>query len=45
MGMIINFGVALIVSRITSPPPDEVVELTERIRTPRGAENTAAATH
>jgi hypothetical protein len=43
--MILNFGVALTVSRMTSPPPDDVVELTERIRTPRGAENTASTLH
>jgi cation/acetate symporter len=45
LGMFLNFGVALIISRATSPPPEVVLELTERIRTPRGAENTATATH
>ncbi len=45
LGMLLNFAVALIVSRMTSPPPQEVLELTERIRTPRGAENTGAAIH
>ena len=45
LGTILNFGVALIVSRVTSPPPNEVIELTERIRTPRGAKNTVAAMH
>ena len=45
LGMILNFGVALTVSRMTSPPPDYVVELTERIRTPRGAENTTSTLH
>ena len=45
LGMLLNFAVALVVSRMTSPPPQEVLELTERIRTPRGAENTAAAIH
>jgi cation/acetate symporter len=45
LGTILNFVVALIVSRVTSPPPKEVIELTERIRTPRGAKNTAPAMH
>ena len=45
LGTILNFVVALIVSRVTSPPPKEVIELTERIRTPRGAKNTVAAMH
>ena len=45
LGTILNFVVAFIVSRVTSPPPKEVIELTERIRTPRGAKNTAAAMH
>jgi cation/acetate symporter len=43
LGMLLNFAVALVVSRMTSPPPQEVLELTERIRTPRGAENSGAA--
>ena len=45
LGTILNFVVALIVSRVTSPPPKEVIELTERIRTPRGAKNTVTAMH
>ena len=45
LGMLLNFAVALVVSRMTSPPPKEVLELTERIRTPRGAKNTGAAIH
>jgi cation/acetate symporter len=45
LGMLINFSMALIVSRLTPAPPQEVVALTERIRTPRGASNTAAAMH
>ncbi|MDC1217700.1 cation acetate symporter [Flavobacteriaceae bacterium] len=45
LGMILNFVIALVVSRLTSPPPIEVVELTERIRTPRGAENNTSPTH
>ena len=45
LGMILNFGIALVVSRLTPPPPKEVVELTERIRTPRGAEISASQAH
>ena len=45
LGMLLNFAVALLVSRMTSPPPQEVLELTERIRTPRGAENSGAVIH
>ena len=43
--MIINFVVALLVSRFTSPPPPEVVALTERIRTPRGADSPSGQAH
>ena len=37
LGMILNFIIALIVSRFTTAPPKEVQELTERIRTSRGS--------
>ncbi|MFZ9074512.1 MAG: sodium:solute symporter family protein [Flavobacteriaceae bacterium] len=37
LGMLINFVVALGVSRFTASPPKEVQELTEQIRTPRGS--------
>jgi len=37
IGMLINFVVALLVSRVTAAPPAEIGELVERIRTPRGA--------
>jgi len=37
LGMILNFIIALIVSRFTTAPPKEVQELTESIRTPRGS--------
>lgn len=37
LGMILNFVVALVVSRFTKPVPENVVELTENIRYPRGA--------
>lgn len=45
LGMILNFGIALVVSRLTPPPLIEVVELTERIRTPRGAEAPTGQAH
>ena len=37
VGMLLNFAVALIVARLTTPPPQEVGELVEAIRVPRGA--------
>lgn len=37
LGMLLNFAVSLLVSRFTPPPPDEVQELVENIRVPRGA--------
>jgi len=37
IGMLINFAVALLFSRVTAAPPAEIDELVERIRTPRGA--------
>ncbi len=37
IGMVINFIVALTVSRFTAPPPIEVQRLVEDIRIPRGA--------
>ena len=37
LGMLINFVVAISVSRLTTKPPRDVQELTERIRTPRGS--------
>ena len=43
LGMIINFVVAYTISRFTKPVPKEVQELTESIRTPRGAG--AASSH
>jgi cation/acetate symporter len=38
VGMFINFAVALVVSFSTKPPPEEVQEMVEEIRVPRGAE-------
>lgn len=37
LGMFFNFAIALVVSRLTEQPPQEVQELTENIRFPRGA--------
>jgi cation/acetate symporter len=37
VGMIINFIVAYLVSKITSPPPDHIQHLVEDIRIPKGA--------
>ncbi|MCY3931999.1 MAG: cation acetate symporter, partial [Acidobacteria bacterium] len=35
VGMLINFALALIVSRFTKPPPAEVQQLVSEIRLPR----------
>jgi len=37
LGMVLNFGVAFLVSRFTPPPPDHIGNLVESIRVPRGA--------
>ena len=37
VGMILNFIVAYVVSKMTPPPPAEVQEMVENIRVPRGA--------
>jgi cation/acetate symporter len=37
VGMAVNFFVTLIVSRLTPPPPQEVQDMVESIRFPRGA--------
>ena len=37
VGMILNFAVALTVSRFTPVPPTRIAELVERIRVPKGA--------
>jgi cation/acetate symporter len=37
VGMLVNFAVALVVSRLTPPPPPEVVAMVESIRIPAGA--------
>lgn len=43
IGMLINFGVAIAVSKMTASPPLEVSKLVDSIRVPRGAGD--AATH
>ncbi len=42
IGMLLHFIVALVVSSMTPPPPQEIQDLVERIRIPRGA---GGATH
>ncbi len=42
VGMLLNFIVAFVVSRVTAPPPEHIQELVEEIRVPKGA---GAATH
>ena len=37
VGMILNFAVAMIVSRLTSEPPEHIQHMVEDIRVPRGA--------
>ena len=41
--MLLNFMVAFAVSYMTDEPPEEVQELVEFIRVPRGAESASAA--
>jgi len=38
VGALLNFAVAILVSRITSPPPQRVQELIENIRVPMGSD-------
>ena len=40
LGMLINFIISIIVSRLTLAPPGNIIELTESIRTPRGLKKT-----
>ncbi len=37
VGMLLNFAVAIAVSRFTAPPPGSIVALVDRIRIPRGS--------
>ncbi|RMG21404.1 MAG: cation acetate symporter, partial [Bacteroidetes bacterium] len=37
LGMLLNLGVSLLVSRLTPPPGTDIQELVEDIRIPKGA--------
>jgi cation/acetate symporter len=37
VGALVNFAVAFLVSNFTVPPPDEIQDLVESIRVPKGA--------
>ncbi len=45
VGMLINFAVAIVVSRLTAPPPQHVQELVDSIRVPRGAGSAVHIAH
>ena len=45
LGMLINFTISIIVSRLTLAPPGNVIELIESIRTPRGLKKTKTSLH
>ena len=45
LGMLINFIISIIVSRLTPAPPGNVIELTESIRTPRGSKKIKTSLH
>ena len=45
LGMLINFTISIIVSRVTLAPPGNVIELIESIRTPRGLKKTKTSLH
>ncbi len=45
LGMLINFVISIIVSRLTLAPPGNVIELTESIRTPRGSKKIKTSLH
>ncbi len=37
IGMVINFAIAMVISKFTPPPPQEIQDLIENIRVPKGA--------
>ena len=37
LGMLVNFSIAIVVSKLTDDPPDEIQELVESVRIPKGA--------
>lgn len=43
IGMVLNFAVAFLVSRLTAAPPEHIQHLVEDIRVPRGAGDASAA--
>lgn len=43
VGMLVNFGVAFLVSSLTPPPPQEVQDMVENIRYPKGAKEAGQA--
>ena len=45
LGMLINFIISMIVSRLTPAPPGNVIELTQSIRTPRGSKKIKTSLH
>jgi cation/acetate symporter len=45
VGMLINFAVAIVVSRLTAPPPQHVQDLVDSIRVPRGAGSAVHLAH
>jgi cation/acetate symporter len=42
IGMVLNLVVVLVVSRMTPPPPQEIQDLVQSIRIPRGAGGASA---
>ncbi|MGC5051474.1 sodium:solute symporter family protein [Micromonospora sp. DT48] len=44
IGAIVNFAVAIVVSKLTAPPPDEIVEMVEGIRYPASRREVTAGT-
>ena len=42
VGMLLNFVVAFVISRLTAPPPQHVQDLVDEIRVPRGAGEASA---
>jgi cation/acetate symporter len=43
VGMILNLVVTIVVSRVTPPPPQEIQDMVESVRVPRGARAAAEA--
>ncbi len=45
VGMVLNFVVAIVVSRLTAPPPQHIMDMVEDIRVPRGAGDASHLAH